>query len=93
MRFWIPWGLATIVTAIVIYYFVSGLLHGTVSSFNGGLWALMLVVAVGVTGGSLMLRRNGHPGWGALLALVLAIPGVLAGLLLLLVLITRPRWN
>lgn len=93
MKFWIPWGLAAIVTLIVIYYFLSGLMRGTVSSFNGGLWTLMLLGTVGITTGSLALKSRGHPGPGALLALVLAVPGLLAGLFLLLILITRPRWN
>jgi hypothetical protein len=35
----------------------------------------------------------GGPGLGALLVLVLAVPGVLAVLFLLLILITHPRWN
>jgi hypothetical protein len=44
MRFWIPWGIAAIVTGVVVLFFVLGLADGTVSSFNAGLWTLLLLV-------------------------------------------------
>lgn len=93
MRFWIPWGVAALVTGVAVWFFLAGLADGTVSSFNAGLWAVILLGTVGVTAGSLLLKKSGRPGQGALLALVLALPGLLAGLFLLLVLITQPRWN
>jgi hypothetical protein len=93
MKFWVPWGIAATVTAVVLWFFFLGLADGSVSSFNAGLWTLMLLGTLGVTAGSLLLKRSGRPGLGALLALVLALPGVAAALFLLLVLITRPRWN
>jgi hypothetical protein len=56
------------------------------------LWAALLPVTVEVTTVSLLLKRRGRPGLGALLSLVLAV-GVLAALFLLLVLVPHPRWN
>jgi hypothetical protein len=93
MKFWMPWGVAATVTGVAVFFFLAGLADGSVSSFNAGPWTLLLLGTVGVTVGSLMLKRRGRPGLGALLALVLALPGVLAGLFLLLTLITQPRWN
>lgn len=93
MKFWIPWGMAAAVTAVAVCFFVAGLADGSVSSFNAGLWFLILAGTGAVTAGSLLLKRSGRPGLGALLALVLAIPGALALLLILLVVILQPRWN
>jgi vacuolar-type H+-ATPase subunit I/STV1 len=93
MKFWTPWGIATVVTGVAVYFFLVGLSDGSISSFNGGLWTLILLGTLGVTVGSLILKKSGRPGLGALLALVLAFPGLLAGLFILLILITQPRWN
>ena len=93
MKFWIPWGIALIVTVIFVFFFVAGLADGTVSSFNAGLWTVTMLCVIGVTGGSLLLKRAGRPGLAILLALVLAVPGLLAALFLLAVLISNPRFN
>ena len=93
MKFWVPWGVAAAVTGIALCFFVIGLADGTVSSFNAVLWMLVLAGTLGVTVGSLILKKAGRPGLGALLALVLALPGLLAGAILVLILIMQPRWN
>ena len=93
MKFWVPWAIAATVTGIAICFFLAGLADGSVSSFNIVLWMLTLLGTLGVTAGSLILKKRGRPGLGALLALVLAVPGLLAGLFLVLILITQPRWN
>jgi hypothetical protein len=93
MGFWLPWGIAAVVTAIVFFFFCVGVADGSVSSFNIVLWVLMLLGVTGVTGGSLWLRKAGRTGLATLLALVLAVPGLLAALFLAVVLITQPRWN
>ena len=93
MKFWIPWVIAAAVTGITVYFFFAGLISGSVSSFNAGLWVLILLGTVGVTAGSLILKNSGRPGWGSLLALVLALPGLVAGVFMLLILVTQPRWN
>jgi hypothetical protein len=92
-KFWIPWGIAAVVTSVVVYFFLVGLADGSISFFNAGLWTLLLVGTLAVTAGSLILKNSGRPGLGALLSLVLALPGLLAGIFMLLILITQPRWN
>lgn len=93
MKFWIPWGIAAVVTSVAVIFFLIGLTNGSVSSFNASIWALILPGTVGVTVCSLILKENGRPGMGALLALVLALPGLLAGLIILLFIIVPMRWN
>lgn len=93
MKFWIPWSMAALVTAGCLYFFLVGLADGSVSSFNGGLWAALLALCAGVTGGSYALKQRGRPGAGALVALILAVPGAVFGLFILMLLLTNPRWN
>jgi len=92
MKFWIPWTMAASVTFVAVCFFATGLVSGSVSSFNAGLWVLILLGTLGITAGSWILKQNGRPGWGALLALVLALPSLVAGLTLLLVLVTQSPW-
>jgi hypothetical protein len=91
--FWVSWGISAVVTGIFVYFFFVGLADGSVSSFNMALWLVILSGVIGLTGGSLWLRKAGHPGAATLVASLLGIPGLLAGLFLLVLLIAQPRWN
>lgn len=93
MKFWIPWSVAAIVTAVAVVFFLIGVGDGTVSSFNIVLWLGILGLTLGVTGGSLWLKKAGRPVLAILLTLVLAVPGLLAVLLLLALIVAHPRWN
>jgi hypothetical protein len=37
MKFWIPWGIAMVVTSVEVNYFLVGIADGSTSSFNAGL--------------------------------------------------------
>lgn len=91
--FWILWGIAALVGLVVLYFFFLGLADGSVSSFNAGLWVVLLLVTGGVLGGSLWLKERKQLLLAKVVLLVLAGPGVLAGLFLLAVMLTKPRWN
>ena len=91
--FWILWGIALAVGLVVLYFFFVGLADGSVSSFNGGLWLVLLVVTGGVLGGSLWLKQRKQLLLAKILLLVLAAPGVLTGLFLVVIMLTNPRWN
>ena len=93
MKFWIPWAIDTVIAAIAVFFFLWGLADGSVSTFNLGLWMLMLGGVAVVVAGSLWLRSSGRAGLGTALALVLAIPGVLVGLFFLILIVGNPRWN
>jgi hypothetical protein len=93
VKFWILWGIDAVVAVIVLYFFVVGLADGSVSSFNFGLWALILLGLATIMGGSVWLKAAGRPGIATLLLLVLALPGLLFGLFVLAILIANPRWN
>jgi hypothetical protein len=91
--FWISWVVSAIVTGVFVYFFFIGLADGSVSSFNIALWSVILLAVTGVTGGSLWLKKAGHPVLATLVASLLGVPGLLAGLFLIVLLIMQPRWN
>ncbi len=93
MKFWLLWGFDALVTLVVLYFFLAGLADGSVSSFNLGLWLTILLILAGVMVGSLAFRSAGHPVIATAILLVLAVPGLLYALFLLVALIAAPRWN
>jgi hypothetical protein len=79
--------------AVALCFFVIGLADGSVSSFNMGLWLALLAVMGLSLGGGRALRARGRSGLAIAALAVTAVPGLLAALFLLLVLVTQPRWN
>jgi len=93
VKFWIPWAIDAIIAAIAVFFFLWGLADGSVSTFNIGLWMLLLGGLAVVVVGSLWLRSSGRAGLGTALSWVLAVPGVLVGLFFLILIVGNPRWN
>jgi hypothetical protein len=93
VRFWLPWGVDALIAAVALWFFCAGLVDRTVSSFNAGTWLVLLLGLAGVLGGSLWLRAAGRRGLAIALALLLTVPGGLAALFLVALLVTHPRWN
>ena len=91
--FWILWGFDAIISLVVLYFFFIGLNDGSVSSFNMELWAVILVVLAAVMGGSLWLKSANQMVLAKVLLFLMALPGLLYGLFLLIVIIANPRWN
>jgi hypothetical protein len=79
-----------IVVAILVFFFLWGLTDGTVSSFNGALWLVMLVVPIGLLVGGMLSWRHGQRAMALVLLLVPAVPASLMGLMLLMFLILQP---
>lgn len=84
---------AVLTSAVTVVFFFVGLGDGSVSSFNLGLWLVLL----GISGLSLWAGHALHAREKHVLALVAlavtAVPGILAALFILLILVTQPRWN
>lgn len=91
--FWFLWAVDALVALVFVYFFFIGIADGTVSSFNIGLWLVILLVLGAVLLGSYGLRRAGRTGWAIALALVLAVPGLLYGLFFLILILSNPTWN
>lgn len=84
---------AGLVAAVVGFFFLVGLADGSVSSFNAGLWLGLLALTAGVLLAGTFLRTRGHTAAAVAVLAILAVPGLLYGLFLLLILVTQPRWN
>ena len=86
-------GIDLLVALVVVYFFVAGLADGSVSSFNMSLWLGLLAAVAAAIGGGWVLNTNGQRGLAITLLSILAVPGVLYALFVLLMVIARPRWN
>ena len=93
MKFWLLWGFDALIALVLLYFFFTGISDGSVSSFNIGLWLIILLGLTGIMGGSLCLFSAGRSGIATAVLLLLAIPGVLFALFLLILMITASRWN
>ena len=91
--FRILYAIDSIIGAIALYFFDLGLSDGSVSSFNGALWAGILGSITAILIGGPLLRSIGHKYLANTLLLVLALPGFLYGLFFLSLIILQPRWN
>jgi hypothetical protein len=60
---------------------------------NMSLWLGLLAAVAAVVGGGWMLDTNGKRGAAIAVLLILAVPGALYALSILLIVIAQPRWN
>jgi len=93
LKFWVPWAIDALTSAIALFYFLVGFVDGSVSSFNIRIWIAILAALAVVMAGSLWLKAIGHTGLGTMLLLVLAVPAVFYALFLLGVIISESQWN
>jgi hypothetical protein len=91
--FWILFVIDAAIALVALYFFFIGLADGSVSSFNIALWLAMLGGIAAVLGGGWFLRAGGRHSAAMKVLSILAVPGFLLGLLILLALILQPRWN
>ena len=91
--FWTVWGLDALIAAGFLFFFFWGLSDGTVSAFNILLWLGILACLAIVVGGGFYLQSQGRTRPAMGLLLILAIPGALALLFFLALVILHPRWN
>ena len=81
------------IAAILLYFFVTGIEDGSVSSFNILPWLGTLGGIALIIGGAFALRAKGQKAVANLILAVPAVPGLLFGLFILLAVILQPRWN
>ena len=93
MAFWIAWSIDAIIAAVAVIFFLVGLADGSVSAYNIVLWLGLLAAAAGFVGGSLWLRSKGQRVAAMVLAWIPAVPGLFAGLMMILLIANPPRWN
>ncbi|GAB3956606.1 hypothetical protein GCM10028805_47000 [Spirosoma harenae] len=91
--FWVLWSVDALATLVILYFFFVGMADGSVSSFNGGLWLFILVALGVIMIGSYWLYNHQYALWAKVLVSILAVPSLLYGLFMVIILITNPRWN
>ncbi|MBX9792973.1 MAG: hypothetical protein K2Y02_01600 [Burkholderiaceae bacterium] len=84
---------SALTAAVAGTFFVIGLGDGSVSSFNLGLWLALLAVMGGSLWAGRVLRSKGKSGLAIAALAITAVPGLVAALFILLLLVTQPRWN
>ena len=91
--FWILWGFDACIALVALYFFFIGLGDGSVSSFNMAIWLIVLGGLAVILVGSLWLKGMGKLLLAKGLLGILAVPGLLYVLFMLLVIVSNPRWN
>jgi hypothetical protein len=91
--FWFLWFIDAVIAVVALYFFFSLAAHGRVASFNILPWLIILAVLGAVLGGSAWLHSAGQRALAIVLLLLLAIPGALYVLFLLLLLVTHPNFH
>jgi hypothetical protein len=91
--FWFLWSIDAVIAAVALYFFFSLSAGGNVGSFNILPWLIILAALAAVIGGSVWLRSAGQHALAIILLLLLAIPGALYALFLLLILILKPDFR
>ena len=91
--FWTLWGFDACIALVALYFFFIGLGDGSVSSFNMGIWLMLLGGLAVILLGSLWLKGLEKLLLAKGLLAVLAVPGLLYGLFILLVVLSGAKWN
>jgi hypothetical protein len=91
--FRILWAFDFLIALVALYFFFAGLADGSVSSFNAGLWSLVLLGLGIVVLGGLALRSAGYPGLAYAALLTLAVPGAAFVLYFLALVLSGPTWH
>ncbi len=84
--FWILWGIDALVAFILVFFFFVGLGDGTVSSGNSMLWLVLLMGMGALLLGGYWLFTHQYPIAATILVALLAVPSLLYGLFMLLML-------
>lgn len=84
---------AAATAGVVLLFFLLGVSDGSVSSFNIGLWSVVLGVLAAVFAAERALVRRGRLVAATAVLAVLAAPGLLYLLFVLMIVIVQPRWN
>ena len=82
-----------LVPVAVLAFFLIGVADGPLWSTNFGSWLVLFGIASLGLGGAMALHASNRRGLAFLALAVTAAPGLLAGLVFVLLLIASPRWN
>lgn len=87
------WCIDAIAALIIFWFFIKGLNDGSVSSFNIKLWLLILVAVGTILVTSILLKQQGYHKAAIGTTLILAVPALIYGLFILVVITNKGKWN
>lgn len=91
--FWILFGIGSANFLVLSYFFLVGLEDGSIHSFNMAIWLPLVCGSAALLWGGLYLKKMGRPGLAKGPLALLAVPGLLIGawmLLMVVLLATHP---
>jgi len=91
--FWTVWVIDALASLVLLFFFFMGLMDGSVSSYNGLEWILILAAVGAVLAGSIYFFRNGKKSIAYLLVCLLAVPALLLGIFLLFLVFADIHWQ
>ncbi|MEZ5810911.1 MAG: hypothetical protein R3D45_05785 [Rhizobiaceae bacterium] len=86
-------GIDAIAALVVGYFLLEGLADGSVSSFNGGLWAGLVAAVIAVLAGGMLLKRANRTALANVVLAILAVPAIFYVLFFAAIVLTVDRWN
>lgn len=82
-----------LVSFVVFYYFLIGLIDKSISTFNIGTWLILLLGIAGIILAGWYFHKTDHHRMANLILSVLAFPGMIYLIFLLSVIFGNQRWN
>jgi hypothetical protein len=89
--FWILWSFVALMSLIPLYYFITGILDGSITLRNLSLWIIILLAIIAVLIGTHWLKTNERESLSLILLGVSAVPGLIVMSYLLVTLVTKPK--
>lgn len=93
MFFWILWGIDAIATIVAVVFLFVGIADGSVSPENGGIWTLLVGSPLALALMGSLLKYSRHSVLVSIVLLVPALPAVLYGVFLLIMLFSDTPWR
>ncbi|PWS37573.1 hypothetical protein DFH01_12180 [Falsiroseomonas bella] len=89
----ILFGMSWLTLGVILFFFLWGVSDGTVSADNILLWAVLIAVPSAILWAAMTLRAKGRRGAAMALASLLAVPALLAGIVILVFISNPPQWH
>lgn len=87
------WIINAFITLIALLFFFAGLNDGSVSSYNGSVWAILLGVLLGILTGSLIFYSKKKIFLAKIILMSPALPALLYLVFILIMMFSGTRWN
>ena len=89
----ILWTINALAGLVILWFFITGLMDGSVSYRNIRLWLFILISVGCIIGGGILLKQQSYNKAAIILSLVLAVPAIAYGLFVLLAIFSKGKWN